>query len=195
MAWSCLRCLNTFSCMRTSIPKILQYILVCKYTLVMRPLSTSAGSVSRKAEPPPHRKKKKKTFSKCALCNLCPSIKQFGCWQFEQTAPRSVHLWHHEKCPVVCGMKKSNKKNTNVWFRSLFWVEGYRFKLRWTIKWGVVSFQTGYVRVKTARRERAYLYLFFLPKCWGSNSFTALWPEPPSVKKKKIIKYIYPPKF
>lgn len=56
--------------MHTSIPKMLQYILVCKYTLVMRPLSTSAGSVSRKAEPPPHKKKKKKHAVNvhCATC-------------------------------------------------------------------------------------------------------------------------------
>lgn len=56
------------SCMRTSVPKILQYILECKYTLVMSPLSTSAGSVSRKAEPPSHRKKKYAVNVHCATC-------------------------------------------------------------------------------------------------------------------------------
>lgn len=83
---------------------------LCINTLVMRPPSTSAGSVSTTTlQPPPRSKKRKKTTSsKCALCNLCPSIKQFGCWQFEQTSPRS--MW---KYPVVCGNKKNKNKATS----------------------------------------------------------------------------------
>lgn len=55
--------------------------------------------------------KKKKNSSKCVLCASCAyPLNNFRCWQFQQTAPRSMHLWHHEKCLVVCGVKKKRKR-------------------------------------------------------------------------------------
>lgn len=109
---------------------------LCVNTPVMLSLSPSVH-LCRLCPQKNHSPKKegKKNSSKCVLCASCAHpLNNFWCWQFQQTAPRSMHLWHHEKCLVVCGVKKKRETEYSVSVWNLLWVARYSFNVQFENK-------------------------------------------------------------